>query len=307
VGGWNGNVPNGATVFPANFQCDYFRAYAPKGITGAGAWTNSPTSYTYQWKRDGVAITGATSITYTPVAADVGHQLTITVIASNAAGSSAPATSAPTAAIIGSAPEIMVTWNGAGSNAFTWDASITFPGDGRTMLADDGSAYPGARAIAAPELSGKAYYEIKFDQRTAGTDLQIGLEDTTLPNADMSYYFANGLLWQSNDGAVATALGRNYTQVATIPYPTTGQSACFAVDRPNRKIWMRINNGPWNGDASADPATGAGGWVTDATVTHFAPHAAFFSGSITDSITLNTTASSLSYAAPSGFAAAGGG
>lgn len=42
---------------------------------------------TYQWNRDGVAIAGQTIGAYTPVAADEGHMLSVTVTASNSAGS----------------------------------------------------------------------------------------------------------------------------------------------------------------------------------------------------------------------------
>jgi hypothetical protein len=58
-----------------------------------GLWTNSPTGYTYQWKRDGVNIGGATASSYVIVLADIGHNLTVTVTATNASGS-ASATSA---------------------------------------------------------------------------------------------------------------------------------------------------------------------------------------------------------------------
>ncbi|HVE68542.1 MAG TPA: hypothetical protein VNB64_08180 [Solirubrobacteraceae bacterium] len=79
---------------------------APPVITGAaqegqqlacsdGIWQNSPASYARQWKRDGAAIPGATGATHTVVAADVGHQVTCSVIASNGAGDSGEATSAP--------------------------------------------------------------------------------------------------------------------------------------------------------------------------------------------------------------------
>jgi hypothetical protein len=55
--------------------------------TTDGTWLQSPTSYTYQWKRDGVNIGGATSNNYVLLLADVGSTITVTVTATNAAGS----------------------------------------------------------------------------------------------------------------------------------------------------------------------------------------------------------------------------
>jgi hypothetical protein len=60
---------------------------------GAGTWTNSPTSYAYQWGLDGTPIAGATAATYLVPALDDGESLTCTVTASNGAGAGAPATS----------------------------------------------------------------------------------------------------------------------------------------------------------------------------------------------------------------------
>ncbi len=60
-----------------------------------GVWTNAPSRFSYQWNRHGPAIPGATSPSYTVAAADQGSSLTCAVVASNAFGSSAPATSAP--------------------------------------------------------------------------------------------------------------------------------------------------------------------------------------------------------------------
>jgi hypothetical protein len=59
-----------------------------------GTWSNSPTSFTYQWDRDGTPIAGATSATYKLVGSDEGLSLTCTVTATNATGSGTPATSA---------------------------------------------------------------------------------------------------------------------------------------------------------------------------------------------------------------------
>ncbi len=52
-----------------------------------GTWSNDPYSYTYQWLRDGLEISGATNQIYTPVDADAGTQVSCEVTATNEAGS----------------------------------------------------------------------------------------------------------------------------------------------------------------------------------------------------------------------------
>lgn len=52
-----------------------------------GTWTNSPTGYSQQWRRDGAAISGATGTTYVFTSDDVGRNITCTETATNAAGS----------------------------------------------------------------------------------------------------------------------------------------------------------------------------------------------------------------------------
>jgi hypothetical protein len=70
-----------------------------------GTWTNGPTGFTYQWLRcDGqgngcAPISGARNQSYKLVAGDVGHALRVQESASNGAGSSAPASSAPTSSV----------------------------------------------------------------------------------------------------------------------------------------------------------------------------------------------------------------
>lgn len=74
-----------------------------------GTWTNSPTSYTFQWKwyvagQNGVPILGATLQGYIPVAADVGHQLYVTVAATNSGGSGYAASANTVAVVAAAAP-----------------------------------------------------------------------------------------------------------------------------------------------------------------------------------------------------------
>jgi hypothetical protein len=67
----------------------------PGGVLSCsqGSWGNSPTSFAYQWLRNGVAIAGQTSVTYTVQSIDEGTGLSCQVTATSAAGSTA-ATSA---------------------------------------------------------------------------------------------------------------------------------------------------------------------------------------------------------------------
>ncbi|MEV5054234.1 hypothetical protein MRBLAR12_004491, partial [Arthrobacter sp. LAR12-1-1.1] len=65
-----------------------------------GTWGPSPVTLTYQWKANGVAITGATATTYKPVAADVGKTLTVTVTGTKTGYTTAAKTSAATAAVV---------------------------------------------------------------------------------------------------------------------------------------------------------------------------------------------------------------
>ncbi len=70
---------------------------------GNGSWSNSPTSYTYQWQDCTSAsscsnISGATSSTYTLQSTDVGKTVDVVVTATNAGGSGS-ATSAQTATV----------------------------------------------------------------------------------------------------------------------------------------------------------------------------------------------------------------
>lgn len=58
-------------------------AQVGKTLTAAtGNWSPTPDSLSYQWKRGGAAIAGATARTYVAVAADTGKSITVTVTAS---------------------------------------------------------------------------------------------------------------------------------------------------------------------------------------------------------------------------------
>ena len=60
-------------------------------LTSVGQWLNYPSSFAYQWKRDGVNITSATNSTYTLVQADSAAFITCVVTATNITGSASTA------------------------------------------------------------------------------------------------------------------------------------------------------------------------------------------------------------------------
>ncbi|MGW1953783.1 Tat pathway signal protein [Streptomyces sp. NPDC001920] len=76
-----------------------------KVTASPGSWSAAPSSYTYQWKANGTAISGATAATYTVPASLVGKKLTVTVTAVKAGWVSGSATSAPVTVAKGAAPE----------------------------------------------------------------------------------------------------------------------------------------------------------------------------------------------------------
>ena len=64
-----------------------------------GTWNSYPSSYAYQWKRSGVAISGATVSTYTVVSGDVGSTISCAVTATNVAGTSGAVSTAESSAV----------------------------------------------------------------------------------------------------------------------------------------------------------------------------------------------------------------
>jgi hypothetical protein len=93
-----------------------------------GSWTNSPTSFAYQWLQcDALGsgclpISGATKQTYVPVAGDVEHTLRVQETAANEGGTGAAAVSAQTAKVAPAPPPASTfgkTSIGASSDTFS--------------------------------------------------------------------------------------------------------------------------------------------------------------------------------------------
>jgi hypothetical protein len=101
---------------PSNVSAPTLSGTVQQGQTlsgSHGSWTNTPTSFAYQWQdcdssgNSCAAITGATGQTYTLTAGDLGHTLRVTESATNAGGTGGPVSSAQSGVV--AAPPVTAT------------------------------------------------------------------------------------------------------------------------------------------------------------------------------------------------------
>lgn len=285
-----------ATSIPVNSVLPIISGTPAVGQTltaGNGTWTNSPTSYTYQWKANGTNISAATSSTYLLTSSEAGKVITVTVTATNASGS-ASATSSATSSVTAT-----VTWDplNKGSNIVLTNSNLT------VSNASAGASTQFARSTTS-RSTGKYYVEMSVDNFTGGqTGPGLGACNASasvnaLPGVDINGFVqtlgnnANFQGWwfnnvQQNNSLIATAIG---------------QRLCMAFDIDNLKVWWRINNGNWNGNGSADPAAGTNGWSLSSLAA--GPYYLVGYSNRNDATgTLKPTSGDWSYSAPSGFSA----
>jgi hypothetical protein len=147
-----------------------------------GGWTGYPSiSYTYQWRRDGVNISGATAQTYTIQAADYETSLTVVVSATNTEGGPVTATS-PAVSVIGVSPSIsgVPTISGTAEVGQTLTASAAgvtgYPVPSRTwQWLRDGSNISGATS--------STYTLVSAD---GGTDVSVRQTETNALGFDLA-------------------------------------------------------------------------------------------------------------------------
>jgi hypothetical protein len=111
----------------------------------AGTWGNSPTSFAFQWLRNGTEIAAATTSTYTLVAADLDKLIQCRVTATNAGGSSAGSSPATQANVVVINPPSAAASSGGGSQTF---AGLTSDGS-HMFFVEGGDAFDFDTATAS--------------------------------------------------------------------------------------------------------------------------------------------------------------
>jgi hypothetical protein len=136
----------GPPVIPANTGLPVISGLTQVGqtlFTTVGTWSGTAATYTFQWKRGGANISGATASSYLLVTADLAANITVTVTATNTAGS-ASATATAVGPVTVAAPVNSVlptitggtvqgdvltattgTWSGSPTYAYQWKRSGT--------------------------------------------------------------------------------------------------------------------------------------------------------------------------------------
>jgi hypothetical protein len=144
-------------------------------LTGHYTYTDADSdpegTSTFRWLRDGVAITGATSITYTLVSDDAGHAITFEVTPVASSGSS-PGTAVTSASITGNSPPVASSVNITGTpnvgqvltGHYTYsDADSDAEGTSTFRWLRDGTAISGETSTTYTVVPADAGHVITFE------------------------------------------------------------------------------------------------------------------------------------------------
>jgi len=121
----------------------------------------------------------------------------------------------------------------------------------------NGISYQWTHIPSTPLSStGKLYFEGTVPTG-ADVDMMLGIVNGAAPSSAYAGSDANGYSIQSGGGELYG--GANRGMLSNVPTWSDGDVVCMALDVDHKLLWVRSNSNPWNGSASADPATGIGG------------------------------------------------
>lgn len=207
-----------------------------------GTWANAPTGYTRQWLRNGTAIAGANGATYLLVTADVGANIACRVTASNASGTSSPATAAAVGPIAAAgtgpapltAPTLTLTTAAGAAPGFNIANGLIAGNYLRVQRTTVGAG--GAGDYTAPALNFAMMIDADDVARGVLTDADLSGFGYTDPTGE--YWMR--VRWESDSGAVSAWSNEIHDTVVS----SVGAFSSASADKNN---WITLSNGNLTG------------------------------------------------------------
>ena len=199
------NLATGAPTMTGTAQVGQTLTASTTGVSDSDGLTNA--TYTYQWLTDDTEVSGATSSTYTLVAADVGKAIKVRVSFTDDAGNEESLTSAATSTVTARPNPVTATIHNApvshdGNSAFTFELhfSEAFSISYKT-LRDHAFTVTGGEVVKARRLEkGK----------------NVRWEITVLPSSNREVTVSLPITTDcDDDGAVCTGDGRKLSSAVT--------------------------------------------------------------------------------------------
>lgn len=213
-------------------------------ITAAlGTWTNSPTSYTYQWKNNASDISGATASTYVLQTSDVGDTITVAVTAINASGST-------TATSAGFGP-IASAGSYATESTTLFAAFTSNPGDTRKGHIDTLIKALKTGATSASDIWAK----LDVLHIYAAHDSQASLINWKTPGT-FNATVTNTPSFTADRGWTTTDTTTN--AIDTNMNPATAVGTVYALNSASFSVWSRTSGQTTNAGIGARSTGGTG-------------------------------------------------
>jgi streptogramin lyase len=230
--------PSAATGVPVNTVLPALSTSSPEaGVslsTSNGTWSNSPTSFSYQWQdcnstgQNCTNISAATSSTYTPVVADVGKRLRAVLTAANSSGSAVAASSVTNAVLLPPAPV----------NTAAPALSNESPLDGVSLSTSNGTWSNGPTSFTYQWLrcnsSGEGCVNISGATSASYTPVAADVNNTL-----------KAQVTATNAGGSGTALTTASATVREIPSNTV--LPALSTEAPEQNVQISVSSGTWNG------------------------------------------------------------
>ena len=219
---------------------------------GAGTWVGAPVSFAYRWLRGAVEIGGATAPTYVLQAGDVGSQVRVGVIATNATGSSTEALSLQTALVTAGGDTTAPTLTGAltigtvtsSSIQITWPAGADDTAVTSYETSPDGSTWTDRGAVLTYTFTGltaSTAYTLRVRAKDAAGNVStpaLSVTQATSATPTGPDTTAPTLI-----GTITTTTPTTSSYTATCPAATDDTAVTGYQYRLNAGAWLTITAG----------------------------------------------------------------